>query len=331
MSSATSPRIEKLPVVLITGAGSGIGLALAQRVIAGRYHAVLTARAASMHKFAAAGIEESPRVWLRPLDVTDANQRREVVHEIEERLDGVDILVNNAGTAYRSVLEHVREVDWLEQMRVNFRGPAELARLVLPGMRERRAGRIISVSSVGGMMAMPTMALYSASKFALEGAFEALWYEVRPWNVHVTLVQPGFVRSDSFKNTVFTAGAVRGHDEIRDPYHEHYTRMDGFISRWMRRAWSTPDEVARVILRVMEKRRPALRVCATPDAWVFARLRRILPRQFYHRFLYACLPGIGHWGHAPPADAPPPKSPEPPEPPVNAPGEAARSSTPGRT
>jgi hypothetical protein len=75
-----------------------------------------------------------------------------------------------------------------------------LIRLVLPGMRQKGAGRIISVSSVSGMMAMPTMGTYSASKFALEGATEALWYEVRPWNIQVSLVEPGFVRSHSFRN-----------------------------------------------------------------------------------------------------------------------------------
>jgi hypothetical protein len=88
----------------------------------------------------------------------------------------------------------------LKRFRVNpFHHTLGLNILVLPHMRSQRDGRIINVSSVGGMMAMPTMGAYSASKFALEGASEALWYEVRPWNIKVTLVQPGFVRSDSFE------------------------------------------------------------------------------------------------------------------------------------
>ncbi len=254
-----------------------------------------------MPRFAAHGLVESDRLWLRAMDVTDARQRREVVSEVEAELGGVDVLVNNAGVAWRAVLEHVSESDWLDQMRVNFRGPAELARLVLPGMRARRSGRIIAVSSVGGMMAMPTMALYSASKFALEGAFEALWYEVRPWGIHVTLVQPGFVRSDSFRNTRLTRAAIRGTTLAEDPYHAHYERMDGFIARWMRRAWSRPDDVARVIVRVMRRRHPPLRVAGTPDAWIFASMRRLLPRGLYHLLLYSCLPGIRTWGCPPPA------------------------------
>jgi short-subunit dehydrogenase len=285
------------PVVLITGASTGLGLALARHLIASTpYHLIVTAREASLHRFREAGVGEAESCWIRRLDVADPHQRQEVIAEADARLGGVDILVNNAGIAYRSVLEHVAEADWLEQMRVNFRGPTELARLVLPSMRARRSGRIISVSSVGGMMAMPTMALYSASKFALEGAFEALWYEVRPWGIHVTLVQPGFVRSESFKNTRFTAQAVTGGRHASDAYHAHYAHMEGFITRWMQRAWSSPDRVARLVAKVMSRRRPPLRICATPDAWVFATLRRLLPRELYHRLLYACLPCVTQWG-----------------------------------
>jgi short-subunit dehydrogenase len=321
------PTSTRKPVVLITGASTGLGLALARHLIANeRYHLILTAREASLPRFKEAGITESDTIWIRPLDVTIPEQRSRVVAEADGRLGGVDILVNNAGIAYRSVLEHVDEADWLEQMQVNFRGPSELARLVLPAMRARRSGRIISVSSVSGMMAMPTMALYSASKFALEGAFEALWYEVRPWNIHVTLVQPGFVRSESFRNTRLTAQAINGKRDPQDAYHAHYAHMEGFIAHWMQRALSSPDHVARVIARIMKRPHPPLRACATPDAWIFALLRRLLPRELYHRFLYACLPRVREWG----PNAILRTGSDAASSTLNAPVEAATSSTPGR-
>src|SRR5688500_5444459 len=186
-------RDQEMRTVLVTVATSGLGLARAQQLlVTPGYRLILTARGSSLDRFADKGITESERVWLRPLDVVDAVERRRVVEEACDRWGGVDILVNNAGVSYRAVLEHVRDSERLAQMDINFLGPMELVRLVLPRMRERRWGRIINVSSVGGMMAMPTMALYSASKFALEGASEALWYEVRPWNVWVTLIEPGF-------------------------------------------------------------------------------------------------------------------------------------------
>jgi short-subunit dehydrogenase len=172
----------------------------------------------------------------------------------------------------------------------------ELIRLVLPRMREKRNGRILNISSVGGMMAMPTMALYSASKFALEGATEALWYEVRPWNIKVSLVQPGFIKSESFQNTVYTEKSREAAADPNNPYYEHYRHMATFIARLMHASFSTPEKVARVILKTMRKSKPPLRVPATFDASLFAALRRVLPRNMYHAILFCGLPGVKCWG-----------------------------------
>ena len=253
-----------------------------------------------MRRFAEAGIVESEHLWLRPLDVRSEQNRAGVVDEIERTLGGLDVLVNNAGVAYRSVVEHVREQERLDQMEINFRAPMELIRCALPGMRARRQGRIVSVSSVGGMMAMPTMAVYAASKFALEGAHEALYYEVRPWDIHVSLVQPGFIRADTFDLVVRTELSGRAEADASDPYHAHYREMGGFIERVMRRiAFYDHDDVARVVERTLRRRWPPLRVAGTPDAWLFDAMRRWLPRRLYHAALYRSLPGIRGWGRPP--------------------------------
>lgn len=300
MTSAVLQLMKKhsqLKVALITGAGTGIGLALAKRLREREdVHVVLTARAGSMDRFAAEGIQEGERLWLRALDVTDADQRREVIGEIERELGGVDWLVNNAGITFRSVVEHVTEEERLLQMGVNFRGPMELARLVLPGMRARRSGRILNVSSVGGMMAMPTMAVYSASKFALEGASEALYYEVKPWNIRVTLLQLGFINSDAFEKVPYTGLSRRAAADPADPYHAHYQHMSGFIAKFMRLSVTTPEGVARRMERILRSRRPPLRVRGTPDAVLFDCLRAMLPHRLYHWILYRSLPGIRKWG-----------------------------------
>jgi len=285
--------------VLITGASTGLGLALSKLLLGGADRLILTARRASIPRFESHGIRESDRIWIRELDVADSASRRRVVGEIDSRLGGVDVLVNNAGLTYRSVLEHVTEADLRSQMAVNFEGPIELTRLVLPSMRAKGAGRIINVSSVSGMMAMPTMAVYSASKFALEGASEALWYEVRPWNIHVTLVEPGFIHSDSFRNTRLTDASSAAAADPSGPYYSHYRFMGTFIERMMQASFATPDRVARVIVRTMRRKRPPLRVLATPDAVLFFYLRRFLPRRLYHAILYRNLPRIGEWGPRP--------------------------------
>ena len=215
---------------MITGASTGIGLATARALCGTKYRVILTARQKSLPRFAAHAIEESARVRIRPLDVTNPEEREAVLAEAQRDWNGVDVLINNAGVSYRAVVEHVLEEERLAQMNVNFRSPMEMIRLVLPGMREKRRGRIITISSVGGMMAMPTMAAYSASKFALEGAHEALWYEVRPWGVRVTLVQPGFVHSDGFQKVRYTEQSDRSEQELAEPYHEHYVNMSPFLS-----------------------------------------------------------------------------------------------------
>jgi Short-chain dehydrogenases of various substrate specificities len=284
-------------VLLVTGASTGLGLALAKRLLRKtRYRLVLTSRASSLSRFASEGITAGPRVRLQELDVADAASRAAAIAAVETEWGGVEILVNNAGIATRAVTEHISEADIHRIMAVNFFGPLDLIRRVLPGMRARRRGRIVTVSSVGGMMAMPTMSAYSASKFAIEGACESLWYEIRPWGVGVSLVEPGFINSDSFTHTLHTRRSARALGDDDDPYHAHYEAMAGMIERLMRRTWATPEHVAGRIIRTIRARDPRLRVRATPDALVFDYLRRWLPRRLYHAVLHAALPNVRRWG-----------------------------------
>lgn len=282
--------------MLVTGASTGIGLAISRRLLGGPHRLVLTARASSLSRFHDEGIHESGDRWLRPLDVVDDSDRRRLVAEVEARWGGVDVLINNAGISYRAVVEHMSQRDERDQMDINYFGPMELIRLVLPGMRARRSGHIINVSSVSGMMAMPTMSAYSASKFALEGASESLWYELRPWGIHVTLVQPGFVRSSSFERVLLTAEAQRSLEADDEAYHQYYEHMSRFVAWMMRHAPSDADDVATEVLGILGRRNPPLRHPATVDAWLFYFLRRLLPRGVYHHILYRGLPSIHRWG-----------------------------------
>lgn len=288
------------PIVMITGASSGLGLALARHLLRlDRYRLVLTARLASLERFTEQGIVRAKDVLVLPLDVTSHLERGAAIEAVTERWGGVDVLVNNAGTMTRTVMEHASESDHRAQFDVNFHAPMELSREVLPGMRARRWGRVINISSVSGMMAMPTMGLYSASKFALEGASEALSYEVRPWNVFVTLVQPGFINSDGFEQVRYTDRSQLALETDGSPYQTHYQRMSSFITRLMKTTRATPENVAQRVARVIDAKKPSMRVAGTYDAFLFSALRRILPRDFYHEVLYRSLPGVSQWGPAP--------------------------------
>ncbi|MDB5037364.1 MAG: oxidoreductase [Bacteriovoracaceae bacterium] len=282
------------PVVLVTGTTSGIGLELAKKLWRSDYRVIITARKTSLRKLDAYEFKQTDRFLFRALDITSHDERIELIDEITKLWGGVDILINNAGISYRAVVEHMTDEEEFHQLSTNYLGPMSLVRLVLPHMREKRNGRIINVSSVGGMMAMPTMSSYSASKFALEGATESLWYEVKPWNIKVTLIQPGFIRSGSFKNVYFSKMSAAC-DIHPDAYCQYYTDMAPFIEKLMNSSITTAEDVANKILKTMATKHPPLRVPATLDARVFFWLRRWLPRWFYHHFLYWNLPGAKKW------------------------------------
>lgn len=281
------------PVVLITGCASGLGLAMA-RLFSGqpRYRVVMTARENSLPKLFEHFVE-SDQLIIRGLDVNSEISRSALVAEIEEKWDGVDILINNAGISYRAVVEHMTETDELLQLQTNYLGPMGLVRLVLPRMREKGRGKIINISSVSGMLAMPTMASYSASKYALEGASEALWYEMRPLGITVSLIQPGFIHSGSFKNVYYTEKSKSPKTE--EAYFDYYKNMGPFIEKMMNMSPITPSDIAKKILKVVQTENPPLWVPVTPDAVIFYYVRRLLPRRWLLPILFHCLPKGRTW------------------------------------
>lgn len=261
-----------------------------------QFHVIATARESSLARFDAAGVREGQDLWIRPLNVLIKAERDAVIEEANQKLGGIDVLINNAGYCLRGVIEQVNETERLKQIDTNFRAPMALIRGVLPHMRKKRSGYIINISSVGGMMAMPTMSIYSASKFALEGATEALWYEVRPWKIKVCLIQPGFINSDSFKNIELTRESRKSLQDKNNPYYYHYNSMAPFIAKMMKRSPSTPRDIASKIVKVINSPNPPLRVPVTLDAYFFGLIRKLLPRKMYHTIMYYALPRVFRWG-----------------------------------
>ncbi len=283
------------PVIIVTGCSSGIGLALAE-LLEGEddYRVVITARATSLQKLKEK-FTESERFLVRKLDVTVESERQDLVNEIKLRWGGINILINNAGISYRAVVEHMNATEEQHQFATNYFGPVGMIRSVLPYMRKLGRGKIINVSSVSGMLAMPTMGSYSASKYALEGLSESLWYEVKPLGINVSLIQPGFVRSPSFLNVHYSAQSGPEHDS-EGLYADYYKHMTPFIEKLMRLSFTTPQSVAKKILKVIRRQNPPLWIPVTLDAKIFYYLRRFVPRALLLLLLFAVLPSVRKWG-----------------------------------
>lgn len=289
--------VKRRKVVLVTGASVGLGLELAKQLIEGdEFFLVLTGRETSSLRFKNEGIFSSKNILLREMDIQDKTQINQLMEEIHQQLGGVDVLINNAGISERSTVEDSSKRNRQHQLDVNYLAPFELIAQVLPRMRENRSGQIINISSVGGFMAMPTMSAYSASKFALEAASESLWYEMKPWGIHVTLVIPGFINSLGHLNTTGTAGSRISEGDSNEAYFEHYKNMNSLVGRFMRGTIATNESIAKQIAKLLKDKNPPLRVNVTFDAKLFYWLRKILPPGVYHYILYKLLPNISTWG-----------------------------------
>ncbi len=270
--------------VLLTGAGGGLGLALIKALLTNDNLRIYAgARGASLEALKEKYRQHS-RVFPVDLDLLRPSSFEDAIGAIP---GGVDILINNAAVAYRAVMEHVEDREEKQQFQTNYFAPRELIQRVLPKMKKKRAGKIINISSVSGMMAMPTMSSYSASKFALEGLSEALYYELRPFNIEVCIIQIGFVNSNSFKKVKRPNFHTLENEE---EYHLYYESMEDFVKRLMNWTPSTPDRIAKTIVKKAINQRAPLRIKATIDAVFFSILRRVLPEGLYHRFLYWSLP-----------------------------------------
>lgn len=277
-------------VVLITGASTGLGLAVAKALIAlNEYRLILTARASSHHRFTEAGILESDFVWIRDMDIVNYFQVTEVMNEIFSHFRGVDVLINNAGISESSTVEDADEVSRQQQLDVNYLAPFHLINTVLPNMRHQGSGKIINISSAGGFMSMPTMSSYSASKFALEGASEALWYEMKPWGVSMTLIIPGFIHSLGYLNTRQTRHSQFSSQDCEGIYYEQYCGMKKLIHFGMKWTKATNEIIAKKILKNIQQKRPPLRLFVTFEARLFHLMRRLLPSRAYHWMVYKMI------------------------------------------
>ena len=190
----SDPSASDAPVWFITGCSTGFGREIATVLLARGTRVAVTARRTADVEDLVEGRGE--QALALALDVTDAAQVAEAVAAAEAHFGRIDVLVNNAGVGYFGSVEESDEAEVRQMFEINFWGLAAVTRAALPGMRARRSGHVVNISSIGGLRAFPAVGYYNATKFAVEGYSEALALEVKPLGIHVTIVEPSGFRTD---------------------------------------------------------------------------------------------------------------------------------------
>lgn len=218
--------LQNSDVWFITGCSTGFGRELAKLVLDRGYRAVITARDPSRIQGLTAGYEG--RALALKLDVTDKAQVAEAVKWAEAAFGSIDVLVNNAGFGYVGALEESDEDEVRGMMETNFFGLARMIHNVLPGMRRRRHGNIVNISSIGGLVGFPGVGYYNATKFAVEGLSESLAKEVAPLGIRVLVVEPGPFRTDwAGRSLKRSSQHIAEYSETAGAFRERITSRSG--------------------------------------------------------------------------------------------------------
>jgi NAD(P)-dependent dehydrogenase (short-subunit alcohol dehydrogenase family) len=202
LRTAWYPLYDK--VVLITGGSRGLGLVLARHICArGGNVAIIARDPDELARAKTDLVARGGKVLAVECDLLDTGQIQVAVRRVIDRFGKIDVLINNAGIIEVGPVEHMTPEDFERAMRLHFWGPFEFISQIVPEMRIWGGGRIVNVSSIGGKVAVPHLASYSASKFALTGLSDALRAELARDNIHVTTVAPGLMRTGSHVNAKF--------------------------------------------------------------------------------------------------------------------------------
>ena len=268
-------------VVLITGGSRGLGLVLARHICSRGGNVVLIARDAEELARAKSDLaRRHSTVMTIPCDLLDTEQIQAAVRQAIDRFGKIDILINNAGTIEVGPLEHLMPEDFERAMRLHFWAPFDLISQIVPEMRIWGGGRIVNISSIGGKVAVPHMASYSASKFALTGFSDAIRAELARDNIHVTTVAPGLMRTGSHVKAKFKG---RHDDEFA----------------WFAASAGAPlismnaDRAARKILAACRRGQPSLTLTFTARTTILGNALFPNLTGYTMKFVNWLLPGTG--------------------------------------
>jgi len=255
------------PITIVTGASRGIGAAIAAQLTRDGHHVIGTSRSGS------GGAQGAD---MRPLDLTNGDSVTALVESVIADHGRIDIVVNNAAQTTVAPAEELPIAEAQKLLDVNYLGPIRLSQAVLPHMRRARRGRLVFISSLGGLIGIPGQGQYCASKHALEGWADALSLELRQFGIDVSLVEPGSYRTDIIATSARPDWVTL---PVYDGYREHL--RDSIET--MTEAGGDPAKVAAIVSKVVAAKRPKLRYRSEMDGKTATFFRRTMPqRAFYN-------------------------------------------------
>ena len=249
---------ENKQVWMITGAGRGMGVDIAKAALAAGHQVVATGRTGTVES----ALGASDDLLIVQLDLTKPGDAEAATAAAIERFGRIDVLVNNAANFYAGYFEETSDAQVRAQLETNLFGPMNVTRAVLPVMREQRSGHIITISSQAGIVGGEFIAAYATSKFAVEGWMESLRYDLEPYGIRTTIVEPGFFRTELLVEDASTIWAELSIDDYAD-------RTAATIPGWRNmngQQAGDPAKLGTALVRIAGEDHPPLRWVAGADA-----------------------------------------------------------------
>ena len=246
-------------VVVITGAGRGLGADIARAALAAGHLVVATGRRPGSVLDALGGAQDN--LLVSSLDITDLDSAQAAVGRAVERFGRIDVLINNASNFYAGYFEELSPAQLRAQIDTNLFGPMNVTRAFLPTMRAQRAGHVLTISSLAGLVGQEFCSAYAAAKFGVEGWMESLRFELAPFGIHTTVVEPGFFRTELLVDTSTTWAELSIDD--------YATRTGATKSAWQAMNGEQPGDPAKLaeaLLQLIEQDNPPPRFVAGSDA-----------------------------------------------------------------
>jgi NAD(P)-dependent dehydrogenase (short-subunit alcohol dehydrogenase family) len=257
--------------IFITGASSGLGKATAKLFARKGWHVIATMRKPE----AEAELTKIQNIRLLALDVTNKEQIGQVVSDLTKSTN-VDVVFNNAGYGLGGSFEGATEEQIKRQIDTNLLGVFRVSNAFLPHFRKKQKGIFITTTSIGGHMALPLFSLYHATKWALEGWSESLWYELKQFNIKVKTVAPGGIKTD-FSGRSLVLSEHESYKTITEKV------LAAFSDPKRSDSGSTPEQIAEVVYKAATDNNFRLRYIAGKDAKLFYRIRKLLGYKFFMR------------------------------------------------